>query len=514
MPRRFQEIKLINVNIAFRVDASHQIGTGHLMRCLALADAIEKQGANICFVSRHMPDPLQNMIKERGYLFHRLSSPSTESDTQLLGHAHWLGTSQCADAAETVKVLSCQLWDWLIVDHYALDNQWESPLRSCAERIMVIDDLGDRVHDCDILLDQNFYLDMYDRYSSKVPPACKLMLGPIYALLGPDFKMLRDESKVCKEKVERVLIFFGGVDLLNNTSRAIRVLASLRHLGLHVDVVIGAQHPKREEIESQCANLNFSCHIQTNKMAELMSSSDIAIGAGGISTWERCCLGLPAIVFCAAENQRAQIVDAVKLGVLYFPEIDNLNFESELRHRIASVVNDPISLQSISESGMRHVNGQGARIVAAQLMGEFIEIRRAEVNDSISIFHWRNDEKIRNVSKSSEIIPLTDHQNWFENVLRNTNCELLIGRLLNQVVGVVRFDIAENSAEVSIYLVPNSGFSGYGRSLLLSAEKWLKKNRPEVTALRAFVMRENTSSEKLFIDLNYQLNNSEFRKII
>lgn len=499
--------------IAFRTDASSQIGTGHFMRCLTLAEELKVKGAKILFISRFLPQFLSAALLEKGIEYKFIGSGNDIDVLDGLSHSQWLGTTQANDARLTNEVLADLSCDWIVVDHYALDYRWEKSVRISCNRIMVIDDLADRHHACDILLDQNYYTGMLSRYKDKVPAHCKLLLGPNFALLRDEFKSFRKQTGPHTGKVKKILVFFGGVDAADYTSLTINTLAGINGLW-SVDVVIGKQHPNAEKIQLATKKFGFNCYVQTVRMAELMSEADLSIGAGGTAIWERCCLGLPAIVFCAAENQRAQIVDAVKLGVLYSPEIDNLNFESELRHRIASVVNDPISLQSISESGMRHVNGQGARIVAAHLMGEFIEIRRAEVNDSISIFHWRNDEKIRNVSKSSEIIPLTDHQNWFENVLRNTNCELLIGRLLNQVVGVVRFDIEENSAEVSIYLVPNSGFSGYGRSLLLSAEKWLKKNRPEVTALRAFVMRENTSSEKLFIDLNYQLNNSEFRKII
>jgi UDP-2,4-diacetamido-2,4,6-trideoxy-beta-L-altropyranose hydrolase len=458
-----------------------------------------------------MPDHLQNMIKERGYLFHRLSSPSTESDTQLLGHAHWLGTSQCADAAETVKVLSCQLWDWLIVDHYALDNQWESPLRSCAERIMVIDDLGDRVHDCDILLDQNFYLDMYDRYSSKVPPACKLMLGPIYALLGPDFKMLRDESKVCKEKVERVLIFFGGVDLLNNTSRAIRVLASLRHLGLHVDVVIGAQHPKREEIESQCANLNFSCHIQTNKMAELMSSSDIAIGAGGISTWERCCLGLPSLVISAAENQRKQLSDAACEGLLYAPDMVELD-EISLSTHVQALIENKSLRAMISANGMRSVDGLGVMRVVSNLEISGIEMRSAVKEDARNLFEWRNHEFIRTASRSSQSIEWTEHQAWFNEILTCPDSSLLIGTLNESKIGVVRYDYVGNEAEISIYLNPELLGSGFGAGLLKSAEHWLRLHKHDIKSVVAYVLGHNVRSAKFFTSAGYLVDSKKLIK--
>jgi hypothetical protein len=354
---------------------------------------------------------------------------------------------------------------------------------------------------------------MLSRYTDKVPAHCNLLLGPSYALLRDEFKSLRKKIGPRTGKVKKILVYFGGVDAADYTILTVNALAGINGQWA-VDIVIGKMHPNAEKIQQASQKFGFNCHVQTSRLAELMSEADLAIGAGGSAIWERCCLGLPAIVFCTAENQRAQIADAVKLGVLYALKIDDLNFADEFRHLFERLIKNPSSLKSTSESGMHHVNGLGARKVVSQLIGDFIEIRRAEVNDSISIFQWRNDEKIRNVSKNSEIIPMNVHKKWFEKVLTDAHYELLIGRLLNQVVGVVRFDIEVNRAEVSIYLVPNSHFSGYGRSLLLGAEKWLKKNRTEVKELRAFVKRGNTSSEKLFTNLNYELINSEFRKII
>jgi UDP-2,4-diacetamido-2,4,6-trideoxy-beta-L-altropyranose hydrolase len=511
LPWRFQEIKLINVHIAFRVDASYQIGTGHLMRCLALADAIHKQGANICFVSRHMPDYLQSMIEERGYIFKRLTSSSTKSDEQLLDHSHWLGTSQCADAVETLNVLSSRLWDWLIVDHYALDNQWESLLRSSAKKIMVIDDLGDRVHDCDMLLDQNFYLDMHGRYNDKVPPGCKLLLGPTFALLRPDFKILRDRSKVCKDKVKRVLIFFGGVDPLNYTSHAIKVLASLRYLGLHVDVVIGMQHPKRDEIESQCATLGFSCHIQTNKIAELMSSADIAIGAGGISTWERCCLGLPSLVFSTAINQQQQLSDAACEGLLYAPDMVELDEISLATHIQALIENTPLRTM-ISANGMRFVDGFGVMRVVGNLEMCRIEMRLATKEDACTVFNWRNHESIRNVSRSNQLIEWTEHQVWFNEILTCSESNLLIGMVKGSKIGVVRYDYVGNEAEISIYLAPEKVVSGYGAGLLKSAEQWLRLNKQDIQSISAYVLGHNTRSAKFFTSAGYSVKSTNFIK--
>lgn len=133
------------------------------MRCLTLADALKQRGAQIRFVSRQMPKHLRDMLREKSHECTPLNSRSNEEAADDLPHSHWLGTSQAADAQKTLQALSAQTWDWLVVDHYALDARWESALRGMVRRILVIDDLADRVHDCDVLLDQNLYEDMDTR---------------------------------------------------------------------------------------------------------------------------------------------------------------------------------------------------------------------------------------------------------------------------------------------------------------------------------------------------------------
>ncbi len=344
------------MRIAIRVDASRKIGTGHFMRCLTLADALKQRGADIRFISRHMPEHLRDMLNAKGYDFASLNSIPGEEATDDLTHAHWLGISQSVDAQDTVQALSDQAWDWLIVDHYALDARWEKALRNLARRILVIDDIADRRHDCDALLDQNFYTNMESRYIGKVPAHCQLLLGPRYALLREEFRQLREQAKPRIGPVKRILIFFGGVDAGNYTGRAIEALANIGMPDLHVDVVIGAQHPGREQIESACAGYGFVCHVQTNRMAELMAAADLALGAGGSATWERCCLGLPGIVFAVAENQQQASKDLANHGATYLgkSEMFFAEIERAVTHLLAS---DRLHKMSVTAACL--ADGQG-----------------------------------------------------------------------------------------------------------------------------------------------------------
>ena len=344
------------MRIAIRVDASTQIGTGHFMRCLTLADALQDRGARVRFVSRYLPEHLQDMLAAKGHEFILLNSSAGETISDGLSHAHWLGAGQHADAQDTIQALSDQTWDWLVVDHYALDAHWESVLRQKAKKILVIDDIADRQHDCDALLDQNFYLDMSTRYIGKVPSHCQLLLGPRYILLRDEFRQLRKQVKPRSGPVKRVLVFFGGMDADNCTAKAIEGLANIGSDRLHVDVVIGTQHPYREQIESACAYHAFGCHVETNRMAELMATADLAIGAVGSATWERCSVGLPSVVVVLADNQRKAAADLDAAGALVNLGDAHQVTAEKLAAKVVELMADEAKRAALSKASLGFMN--------------------------------------------------------------------------------------------------------------------------------------------------------------
>ncbi|MDO8464120.1 MAG: UDP-2,4-diacetamido-2,4,6-trideoxy-beta-L-altropyranose hydrolase [Gallionella sp.] len=501
------------MKIAIRVDASSKIGTGHFMRCLTLADALKQHGAQTRFISRQIPEYLRDMLAEKGHEFRRLDSKPSKEAVGNLSHAHWLGTGQHADAQDSIQVLSDQDWDWLIVDHYALDANWESALRQSAKNIFVIDDIADRQHDCDVLLDQNFYADMGTRYIGKVPARCQLLLGPRYALLRDEFRQLREQAKPRSGAVKRILIFFGGVDAGNYTAVAIEALANIGIDDLQVDVVIGTQHTHRKDIESACAEHGFASHVQTHRMAELMAAADFAIGAGGSATWERCCLGLPAFAICTADNQVKQVADAASENLLYAPELKGELLQVIKRHLCALMENSCLR-QAISRNAMRAVDGRGVLRVIGNLGCSSIEIRVAKHEDSKQLFEWRNHPTVRAASRNSEVINWEAHQKWLATVLASPDRLLLIGQREGVPVGVVRFDIQDDEAEVSIYLIPGIKEAGLGRCLLQSAEHWFALNRPGICKICAHVLGGNERSHHLFLGLGYQVESTLYSKAL
>jgi UDP-2,4-diacetamido-2,4,6-trideoxy-beta-L-altropyranose hydrolase len=289
-------------SVAFRVDAGVEIGLGHLTRCATLADALSRRGAAITFVCRQIPPHMLELLAERGHLCEVLASGSDQDAPEELAHSNWLGTSQATDASDTAAALG-QPADWLVVDHYGLDARWEVIARSAARRVLVIDDLADRSHDADALLDQNLYPDFPTRYDTLVREECALFLGPRYALLRPEFASLRESTPCRNGVVRRLLVLLGGVDSANFTETAVRAIYELRRGSLRVDVVVGATHPALDTIRALCAEFGYECHIQSRDVARLMAAADLTVGAAGATSWERCCLGLPAVGVTLAANQ-------------------------------------------------------------------------------------------------------------------------------------------------------------------------------------------------------------------
>ncbi len=277
------------MRVIFRADASVAIGSGHVMRCASLAQRLREAGHEVSFLCRTLPENLIDMLEE-AFPVHRLDGSACE----------WRQDDDAKACRNTIGAARC---NWLIVDHYSLGARWERAMAACADRILAIDDLG-REHSCHLLLDQNFSNPAHDRYRRTLPADCDCLLGPHYALLRREFAARRAASLGrARERVARVLVFMGGGGACDETSTALRGIAMMREQPA-VDVVIGGANPHRRALATACAALaDATLHVQTQEMAALMARADCAIGAPGSATWERCTLGLPAIVTILAENQ-------------------------------------------------------------------------------------------------------------------------------------------------------------------------------------------------------------------
>ena len=358
------------MNVLVRVDASQQIGTGHFMRCLTLADILFQSGASCVFLSRGLPTHLQELLQVRGHELRHLAMHETCSGAGDLAHSSWLGCDQVDDAIDCSEVLQGQLHDWLIVDHYALDARWELALKPHYRKLMVIDDLADRRHACDLLLDQTFGRQRGD-YRGKVSADCQLLCGSQYALLRPEFSDLRPYSLLrrAEPRLRQLLITMGGVDKDNATCQ---VLATLRVCSLptecKITVVMGQTAPWLVAVEQLAKDMPWPTQVLVgvSDMARLMADSDLAIGGAGATAWERCCLGLPMIMVQQAENQRKVAQGLEKAGAAQVIESVK-NIGGHLPSLMRRLVEAPVLLRGMSEAAADIVDGHGAKTVTRHL---------------------------------------------------------------------------------------------------------------------------------------------------
>lgn len=308
------------MKVVFRVDSSEQIGSGHLMRCLTLARQFHKEKkAEILFLSRDLPGNLTKLVLDQGYclvLFQRI-----KPEKFCTGYASWLTVTQDEDAKDCIEILHEEMpIDVLVVDSYAIDETWERQIRPLVRKIFAIDDLANRKHDCDFLLDQNFYLDKNMRYQGLVPENCLLLLGPQHALLREEFYEAKKHLRKRDGRIKNILVFYGGSDRTNETIKALQAIVRIDGCNrLTVNVIVGSSNPYRDEVKDFCQQYEFlHYYCQVDNIAKFMNEADLSLGAGGTTIWERCFLGLPTIVTAVAENQLKICEDCAKAGYIVY----------------------------------------------------------------------------------------------------------------------------------------------------------------------------------------------------
>ena len=338
------------MNVFIRVDASIDIGVGHVMRCLALAGRLRKQGNSVSFICREHNGHLCDFIEINGYKVLRL--PASQVNVKIPNytqHSKWLGVPVSVDAIQTKKLLRKGSVDLLIVDHYAINEVWERSLREISNEILVIDDLADRKHDCDFLIDQNYFEDYPSRYDSLVPPHCKTFLGPSYVLLRDEFYDQWRKQRIRSGSVKRIVIFFGGIDQTNETGKALAAFLKMGRNDIQVDVIVGRSNLHKTELASICKQYDFlHFYCQVTNIAELMCQADLSIGAGGTTTWERCFLSLPSIVWSVADNQ-VEICKTLgrKKIIKYLGEKETLE-QTFLTQQLANLIGNEVERNEMS----------------------------------------------------------------------------------------------------------------------------------------------------------------------
>ncbi len=514
MSRRIQAAELIGMNVVFRVDASIEIGTGHVMRCLTLADGLRQRGIVCRFVCREHAGNLIDAIAGRGFTVHAIpvvGAKGYEDEEPALDHKRWLGGDWRSDAAMTLESIGAIEVDWLVVDHYSLDARWERCLRSSCKALLVIDDLADRAHACDVLLDQNHGRRPAD-YAERVTDDCKILVGPRFALLRPDFSELRAKSLERRKnsQLRRLLISLGGVDKDNATGAVLEALRSCRLSNdVRLTVVLGSHSPYLAQVRAMTVEMPWATEllVDVRDMAALMADCDLAIGAAGIAAWERCCLGLPSLIVLLAANQKpgARALETSGAAII----LGDISMIAAELPRALQSLGSTACLVEISDAAEALCDGRGASRVVALLdswSNELLFVREVEPSDDDLLFRWANDPQTRLNAFNSDVIEWDSHQQWLSRkLLDREGCVFLIGCLPDGVpCGQVRFDRELNGDWMIDYSVaPEFRGLGLGSRLLAATIDVLIHRIPAAT-LVGMVKPFNKPSIKVFESLGFR----------
>jgi UDP-2,4-diacetamido-2,4,6-trideoxy-beta-L-altropyranose hydrolase len=501
------------MKVLFRTDTSLEIGFGHVMRCLTLAAALRDRGAECHFVCRAHRGNLSDLISKYGFRVHLLPNVANdqldhlgESDGSL--YAQWLGASQHQDAEATIQCVADAPVDWVVIDHYGIDKEWEQALRPLTKKILVIDDLANRAHDCDVLLDQNLVDNYESRYDDLVPEYCVRLLGPDYAMLQPEYAELHPRTPPRISPVSRILVYFGGADVNNLTGLALEALGDPVFANLNIDVVVNPKCSHHETIREVALNRSrVQIHENLPSLASLIVKADLAIGATGATSWERCCLGLPAIVVTLAENQVAIASELSKQDlVTWLGDQQSLSVD-RLREAILDEIGNGERLSRRSKKCLELVDGNGVRRVAELIMLNAearLIARPAVLSDEWLLLGWANEPLVRKNSFNPDAIDPASHRNWFFSRLRNPDhCQIYIVESDRGVpLGQVRFEKGDNSWELHYSLASHARGRGLGTRFLRCALDAFRKSHKGVLVFGQ-VKADNKASQRVFEALDF-----------
>ncbi len=509
--------------VALRVDASATMGTGHLRRCLSLAQALVELGAGVDLMVRRLDGVASQVLSgssgSAGINVHWLPPPATPYSANAGGPPHqtWAGVPWAQDVTDTVAALRDGVPDWLVIDHYAFDERWHAAARQgLGCRLLAIDDMADRALDVDVLLDQNWNADHRTKYAACLRRKPRWLAGPRYALLSAAY---RDAPRYrFNPEVRSVGVFVGGTD---PGSASAQILEICRRSGFAgpIEIVSTSANPHLAELRAACAALPATyLTLDEPDLAAFFARHDLQIGAGGGATWERCCIGVPTIGLVLAANQMAVVSALDKLGVLRAARLDSQTEPADmpaLSQVLAALLADPDACRSLGERAALLVDGRGAQRVALSLLCDALRLRPATDEDGQMLHRWRNHPTVRAVSGTQDPIELADHLAWLQRVLTAGDRWLFVAEVGRLPVGCIRFDrLAVDRLEVSLYLDPELQGLGLGQRLLLAGEQSMLGRLGRGFAVDAKVLAGNTASQHLFEVCGYHGGPLQYQKTV
>ena len=475
--------------VAFRVDASVQLGSGHVVRCAALARALKLADARTVFLGAEGPSNMLGWLAAQGW--EAIALPSTHHSSDALP---WQ-INAAVDAEHTLKALGRLQTrpDWLVADHYGIDARWEAAVRPAVERVLVIDDLANRPHLADTLVDPNLQ-QRADRYRAWIPDQCRTLLGPRFALLRQEFSDLAPTVRLDPSKPARLLACMGGTDPLNALGTVLDAWELLPVPRPELDVAVGVTSPNVNDLRERCARIaGVTLHVQTPHMAALMARASVLLGSAGSISWERCSMGLPAIMGTTADNQRSNLHLLVRARTgISIGDWTHLS-AARLAALIKQVLGKPSLVARMAARSRLLVDARGAMRVSMHMAATTVTLRPAQPQDATVAWRWRDTESTRRHFHDPRPVALGAHLAWWSATLADPTRELLIAEIGKTFVGVLRLDHEETLTTVSIYLDPDMVGLGVGSQVLRAAQRLRANCRPGIP-LCAQILSQNAAS--------------------
>lgn len=500
------------MRVAIRADASSVMGTGHVRRCLSLAEALRPTGAHVEFITRALGTDAAAKIQAAGFPVHLLPPPGGPVHESTPPHADWAGVPWQQDAEETIRAL--RKADWLVVDHYAFDARWHKAVApKLGAQLAIIDDLADRPLHGNVLIDQNLAdFDHAEKYRHRIGNGLTILGGPHYALLGTAYR----NAPRCQvtDEVRSIGIFMGGTDPAALSEIALRACREVAGFTGAIELVTTQANPRHPELKALAARWpRTAVAVDIPELSGFFSRHGLQVGAGGSASWERCAVGAPTIALVGARNQLAVVPQLAKAGAVATLDPSKEPTPEVLGKLVRELLGDTPRRRALATRARELVDGRGAQRVALRLTASTLRVRRAAREDSDLMYRWRNDPVTRIVSRNPEEIGPKQHAVWLQRTLVDKDRLLLIGEVGQIPAGVVRFDRLEaDKVAVSVYVDPEVHGLGLGEALVKAGEEAARAWLGKAVVFETHVLGGNTRARRAFEGAGYSFKGEVGRK--
>jgi UDP-2,4-diacetamido-2,4,6-trideoxy-beta-L-altropyranose hydrolase len=470
-----------------RADGSSQIGAGHVMRCLALAQAWQEARGAVHFALASAPLALEMRLLGEGIAVHPITGVpgSTDDAMQTIALARQIGAA------------------WSVVDGYHFGAGYQQSIKQAGLRLLFVDDYGHAGHyHADLVLNQNLHADA-SLYANREPHT-RLLSGTHYVLLRREFWPWRSWQREIPPVARKVLVTLGGSDPDNVTLKVIQALQQAEIEDLEARVVIGSNNPHVEVLQSAIQNRESKIRTERNvtDMTALMVWADLAVSTGGSTCWELAFMGLPNLALILADNQRPVAIELDAAGVVINLGQPAALAPIEIARALAELASAPAKRAAMAERGRALVDGAGAGRVVQQMRDQELTLRPAQADDCRLIWEWANDPLTRAASFSAQPIPWEDHVAWFMAQLADPDCLFYVALDAAAPIGQIRYQIEGQEAVVSVSLSPGRRGQGYGsRIIRLASQKVFE--RTAISLIHAYVKPDNTASACAFVKAGF-----------